>query len=194
MHKWMGPNNAEHGQQSLYSFSWLQHTQANRAGLQLTKDAYVFVSAYDEALIKRIMKGILTAPEVFCGAVVKDIEVTNEPDFSTEERLFLGSPILLRQREGDKTRHITFRDEVFEHLLTLNLKAKLRAARLSDEAISLQLDKEYAHPQTKLVDYKGIKNKTTLAPVIIKGTPEQISFAWTVGLGQSTGIGFGSIK
>jgi CRISPR-associated endoribonuclease Cas6 len=131
---------------------------------------------------------------VFCGAVVKDIEVTNEPDFSTEERLFLGSPILLRQREGDKTRHITFRDEVFEHLLTLNLKAKLRAARLSDEAISLQLDKEYAHPQTKLVDYKGIKNKTTLAPVIIKGTPEQISFAWTVGLGQSTGIGFGSIK
>jgi CRISPR/Cas system endoribonuclease Cas6 (RAMP superfamily) len=30
--------------------------------------------------------------------------------------------------------------------------------------------------------------------VIIKGTPEQLAFAWNVGLGNSTGIGFGALN
>jgi CRISPR/Cas system endoribonuclease Cas6 (RAMP superfamily) len=31
-------------------------------------------------------------------------------------------------------------------------------------------------------------------PIIIKGKPETKLFAWNVGLGNSTGIGFGAIK
>ena len=28
----------------------------------------------------------------------------------------------------------------------------------------------------------------------LKGSPEQIAFAWDVGVGNSTGIGFGALK
>jgi len=194
IHKWIGKENEEHGKQSLYSFSWLQNTSSNKNGIYLNRDAYFFVSAYNTELIKRITKGVLADPETFCGSKVIDVQIKIVPEFSSEEKFFLNSPILIRQRDGEKTKHITYQDGNFENLLTENLKGKLEAANLSKENVLVELDKEYAFPQTKLVNYRGIKNRTTLAPVIIKGTPEQIAFAWLVGLGNSTGIGFGSIK
>jgi len=194
IHKWIGKDNEEHGQPSLYSFSWLQNTIANKNGIELKQDAYFFISAYKTEIIKKILKGILSDPEVICGAKVIDIQIKEVPTFSQEERFILNSPILLRQRHGEKNRHVTFKDADYETLLSENLKRKLKRANLSDENISIELDKSYANPKTKLITYKGIENKTTLAPVIIKGSPEQIAFAWSVGLGESTGIGFGAIK
>lgn len=194
VHKWIGANNMEHGNKSLYSFSWLQNTVSAKSGINLGRDAYFFISAYDPDLIKKITRGLLNDPEMFCGSRAIDVQIRDVPDFSNEERFFLQSPVLIRQRDGEKTKHITYHDEVFEELLTENLKFKLQSVDLPIDNISVELDRSYALPQTKLVDYKGIKNKTTLAPVIIKGSQEQIAFAWAVGLGQSTGIGFGSLK
>ena len=45
-----------------------------------------------------------------------------------------------------------------------------------------------------MVTYNGIKNRASLVPIVIEGTTEQITFAWSVGLGNSTGIGFGALK
>lgn len=194
VHKWIGGNNKIHGKRSLYSFSWLQNTNATKNGINLNKDAYFFISAYDTDLIKMITKGILSDPETFCGSKVIDIQIKNDTDFGTEERFFLNSPILIRQRDGEKIKHITYLDVNFGELLTENLKGKLLQANLPIDGVTIELDKSYHSPTTKLVTYKGVENKTTMAPIIIKGLPEQIAFAWTVGLGESTGIGFGSVK
>lgn len=194
IHKWIGKENEEHGQRSLYSFSWLQNTVSTKNGINLNRDSYFFISAYASDLIKRITKGILENPDTFCGSRVINVQIKEVPEFSNEERFFLNSPVLIRKRDGEKTKHVTYLNEDFETLLTENIKGKLQLVGLDSDDISIELDKSYAFPRTKLVDYKGIKNKTTLAPVIIKGTPEQIAFAWTVGLGNSTGIGFGSLK
>lgn len=194
VHKWIGENNKEHGNRSLYSFSWLQNTVATKQGLNLKRDAYFFISAYDTDFIKNVTKGILQNPETFCGSTVVDVQIKNDVAFGTEERFFLNSPILIRQREGEKTKHITYLDDNFNQLLTENLKVKLHQANLPEDGVEVELDTTYHSPTTKLVNYKGIKNKTTLAPIIIKGSPEQIAFAWAVGLGNSTGIGFGSLK
>lgn len=194
VHKWIGANNMEHGNRSLYSFSWLQNTISTKNGINLGRDAYFFISAYDTDLIKEITRGLLKDPEMFCGSRAIDVQIRDVPDFSNEERFFLQSPVLIRQRDGEKTKHVTYQDDVFEELLTENLKVKLKSVDLPANNVSVELDRSYAFPQTKLVDYKGIKNKTTLAPVIIKGSSEQIAFAWQVGLGNSTGIGFGALK
>lgn len=194
IHKWIGENNAEHGKKSLYSFSWLQNTDSSKSGINLTSNSYFFISAYDEQLIKRITKGILDDPTTFCGSQVVDIQIKEVPEFSNAERFMMNSPILIRRRDGDKVKHITFKDKNFNDLLTENLKGKLSDVGLNSNGVTVELDPSYAFPKTKLVDYKGIENKTTLAPVIIRGTPEQIAFAWTVGLGNSTGIGFGAVK
>ncbi|MBV7531078.1 CRISPR-associated endoribonuclease Cas6 [Chitinophaga sp. sic0106] len=194
IHKWLGEENEEHGNRSLYSFSWLQKTIKTHHGFNLTADAYFFISAHDAEFIKRITRGILLDPNTFCGSKVNEIQLKQTPVFSSEEVFVLNSPILLRKREQERVKHVTYLDEDFNQLLTESLKGKLRIARLADEGVSVALDKSYPHPQTKLVDYKGIKNRTTLAPVMVSGSPEQVAFAWQVGLGNSTGIGFGAIK
>lgn len=194
VNKWIGEENEEHGKRSLHSFSWLQNTVSTKNGINLNRDAYFFISAHDVDLIKRITKGILDNPDTFCGSRVVDVQIKETPSFSNEERFFLNSPILIRKRMNAKTKHVIYKEEDFETLLTENMKGKLKLAGLTPDDFSVELDRSYAFPQTKLVDYKGIKNKTTLAPVIIKGSPAQIAFAWEVGLGNSTGIGFGAIK
>jgi CRISPR-associated endoribonuclease Cas6 len=194
IHKWIGEENEEHGKPSLYSFSWLQNTIASKTGISLTQNSYFFISAYDEQLIKRITKGIIVDPDTFCGSRVIDVQIKYAPEFSNEECFVLNSPVLLRKREGEKVKHVTFKDEDFNSLLTENLISKLKLTGLNANGIEVQLDSSYPFPKTKLVNYNGIKNKTTLAPVIIKGSPEQIAFAWDVGVGNSTGIGFGALK
>jgi len=58
----------------------------------------------------------------------------------------------------------------------------------------VRFDLSYHRAGTKLVTYKNIKNRANWCPVIINGKAETKSFAWEVGLGNSTGVGFGGVK
>ena len=59
--------------------------------------------------------------------------------------------------------------------------------------LDISFDLTYAKKKIKFINYRGIRNKANLCPVYIKGKPETKAFAWNVGIGNSTGIGFGSI-
>lgn len=194
IHKWIGMENEEHGKTSYYSFSWLQNTASNKSGIKILPDSYFFISAYDSELLKQILRGIMKDPEMFHGLRVLDVQIVETPLFGEEEHFILKSPILIRRKNGDKSKHVTYQDEDFESLVTANLQMKLKKAGLNAENVNVTIDRNYHSPQTKLVDYNGIKNKASVVPVVIKGQPEQIAFAWEVGLGHSTGIGFGALK
>lgn len=194
IHKWIGKGNNEHGDISLYSFSWLQNVKTNNKGISLTRDSYFFISAFDGALIKAILKGILDEPEVCCSSKVLDVQIMETPEFGTREHFLSASPIFIKRRFDNEERHIVFDDESSGKYLTETMRKKLSVAGLAREGLSIEFDKNYSNPQTKLIHYKNIKNRTNICPVIIKGTPEQIAFAWDVGVGNSTGIGFGSLK
>lgn len=194
IHKWIGKGNQEHGEKSLYSFSWLQNVSVSKNGLNLETDSYFFISAFEVDLIKQMIRGIMKDPAVFCGSQVLDVQIKQVPEFGDEARFFMQSPILIKKRDGEKIRHIVYNDDEFGFLLTRNLAQKLESAGLPSEGVEIGFDDSYAFPQTKLVNYKGIKNRASLVPLIIKGSPEQISFAWAVGIGNSTGIGFGAVK
>src|SRR5690606_4093003 len=114
VHKWIGEQNEEHGKRSFFSFSWLQNTQTSNTGIHLNHRSYFFVSAYDAELIKKIIKGILKKPDLFCGVKAIDIHIKEKPEFSNEERFLLNSPVLIRKQEGEKTKHVTYLDKDFE--------------------------------------------------------------------------------
>lgn len=59
--------------------------------------------------------------------------------------------------------------------------------------MKVSFDKNYFNPKTKLVRINGIDSRANFCPVIIEGNPEAIRFAWNVGVGHSTGCGFGAI-
>lgn len=194
IHKWIGRDNEIHGKSSYFNFSWLQNTTAVKGGLNLKQDAYFFISAYDVDFIKRITKGILEDPNMFNGVRVYDVQLMEVPLFETGQSFIMASPVLLKNIENSQTKYITYLDNDFEELLTERFKGKLEKAGISSAGFSVKLDPESTYRSTKMIKYKHINNKTTLAPVVIEGNQEQISYAWCVGLGQSTGIGFGALK
>lgn len=194
LHKWIGVDNKEHNSLSLYSFSWIQNAEAKSKGINLTRDSYFFISAHDDSLIKLIVKGILINSSVFFGSSVSDVQIGGNREFSNKETFFTASPVFIKRRFDNNEKHITYNDPNADSYLTETLQKKLRIAGLPEEGVTVSFDKDYHCARTKVISYKTIGNKVNICPVTIEGTPEQIAFAWDVGIGNSTGIGFGALK
>jgi CRISPR-associated endoribonuclease Cas6 len=195
LHKWMGKDNSEHGKISLYSFSWLQNVDADKNGIRLRNDSYFFISAHDEELIKTIVKGVMVDPSVCFGASVASVDIKEDPIFSSEQQFLVASPVFVRRfEENNRCVHVTCEDEKSSDYLTETMQRKLALAGLPVEGVRVSFDTSYHNPTTKVIKYKNIGNRVNFCPVIIKGTPEQVAFAWNVDVGNSTGIGFGALK
>lgn len=194
IHKWIGSDNEHHGQPGQFSFSWIQNTKSTKKGLNLQDGAYFFISSLNDKLIKEIINGVLEEPEMFCGVRVTDVQIKNTPKFYNVQRFLMASPVLIKVKEEEAIRHVTVEDDDFDEKLTISFKNKLDKAGISSHEASIQLDPDSSFRSTKLIDYKGVKNRASLAPIIICGNKEQIEYAWSMGIGNSTGIGFGALK
>jgi CRISPR-associated endoribonuclease Cas6 len=197
LHKWLDEENELHGDLSLYSFSWLKGIEKSNNGfLECRNGATWSISAHDKTPIKKIMSGIMDDPKVCFGMSVREVILQETPEFTSTERFVVGSPVLLKRRiEGRKQqKHYSFNEPETNELLTQVLKKKLLTANLNDENVKVYFDKSFINAKTKTVHYKNIKNNANICPVIIEGSPEQIAFAWNVGVGHSTGIGFGFLN
>ena len=195
IHKWIGACNQYHDSMSLYSFSWLKRGFAINSALNFPRGACFFINFLDENVIKLIMGAILSDPEMFCGMSVKSITLGRNPNFSKREIFYCASPIFIKERLANGIyKQYTFYDANASQLLKETIKNKMRLAGFDeDETLEIQFKTSYVGKKTKLVHYHGIANKSSLCPVIIKGKPSTMAFIWNVGLGNSTGIGFGSI-
>jgi len=193
LHKWMGKDNIEHGEVSLYSFSWLQNVDTTKTGINLKRGSFFFISAYDEVLVKNIVKGIMDDSSVCFGSSVSGIDIDETPMFSTVQHFSTASPVFVRRFDGETDKHFTFDDERASDYLTETMQRKLSLAELAADNVKVSFDRTYQYPLTKVITYKGIGNRVNICPVIVEGTPEQVAFAWNVGVGNSTGIGFGAL-
>ena len=194
LHKWLGENNPEHGEISLYSFSWLRNTQVFENGLACPNGASFFLSFYDTQRLKDVLANIRKEPEMFCGMSVKDVVIEDTPDLTQQEQFNLGSPILIKRKENGKIAEFYYDNSISGKLLEETLRTKMRLAGIpDDDTLSITFDLNYTKKKMKLVWYDKIINKANMCPVIIKGSNQTKQFAWNVGLGNCTGIGFGSI-
>lgn len=194
IHKWLGRDNAEHDGLSLYSFSWLQNVAIKKVGVDIMPESYFFISAYDEELVKRILRGIMQDSAVCYGSSVSDVQIAEAPSFQNVQTFFTASPVFIKRRIDNNEKHITHENPSSSLYLTETLKKKLQTANLSSEGVTIKFDGAYTNPRTKIIRYNEIGNRVSVCPVIVEGTPEQLAFAWNVGVGNSTGIGFGALK
>ena len=193
IHKWLGINDL-HDQMSLYSFSWLKGGRKLDDHLDFSQGANFFISFYDTNRLKDIIKGIQSEPEVFCGMSVHNINIQEVPMFETKQRFISESPIFLKYSKDRKSTYYYFNDVESNQILTNNAKHKLRKAGLSDVGLNVYFEKDYPLAYTKGTTFKGIFSKGSICPIIVEGSSEQIAFIWDVGIGNSTGIGFGSLS
>lgn len=193
VHKWLGRNDV-HDRLSFYSFSWLRGGRGlGKTGLMFPDGAEWFISAYDTDLIKRIVNGILDDSQVAFGMKVMEVTLRETPVYESGHRFFLGSPILVKRNQEERQKHFTFDEKEADTHLTETFQFKLSKAGLPVTGAAIRFDRAHHAAKTKLSTYRGIQNKVNYCPVILEGSPEQIGFAWDVGVGNSTGIGFGSL-
>lgn len=193
-HQWLGENHI-HDTLSLYSLSWLTGGKRRGDGLDFPEGAQWFISSPEREVLKALVDGIFAKPEVAHGMKVEAITMRETPDFGSEFRFLVNSPVLVKRQEKgqEKETHFTWEQPESDRYLTETLRHKLAEAGLQDKMVEAQFDRTYAGAKTKMVTYKNIHNRANLCPVILKGDPEALSFAWDVGVGNSTGIGFGAL-
>ena len=195
VHKWLGKDNLQHGRISLYSFSWLQNVYTEKNGIRVKDGSFFTLGFHEMDLVKIVVGNILNDPEMFFGVRVTDVHLQETPNFSTKERFVLASPVLIKRYDENRhTTHYTFAYEKSDEFLTETLKNKARTAGLDPGDVKVYFDRSYHSPRTKLITYKETQNRVSLCPIIIEGSSEIIAFAWHVGVGNSTGIGFGALK
>lgn len=195
-YSWLRNRNEEHGRMSLYSYSWLKKGRMTEYGYEFPYGATWFISFYSEEMLKKLMKSILNQPQMFNGLTVCDITIEDNPSLSERSLFYLGSPVYIQKHTPDlqNNTQYTFEDIKADEMLTQTLLHKMELAGMrKDETLRIMFDRSYSKKKTKLVSYKGIYLRSSLCPVIVEGKPESKLFAWNVGIGNSTGIGFGSI-
>lgn len=194
IHKWIGENSI-HDKISLYSFSWLQGGRKVSDALDFPEGATMFLSFYDDDTMRKVIKTILENPLMFCGMSVTSIDIDDTPSLENRELFYCASPIFIKRKmEDGSIKQFTYNDEQAGLLLKETLKAKMKEAGLpEDNTLDIQFDLSYEKKKFKLISYRGIGNKANLCPVVIKAKTETKLFAWHVGIGNCTGIGFGAI-
>lgn len=194
VHRWLG-NNDIHDGISLYSFSWLHNGIITKSGFEFNNGARWYISFYENRYTKKLIAAILKDPETICGMHVEDVTIEEFMEPRNGDLFMLGSPIFIKRPtpEGG-SKFYTFENVESENLMKETLLHKMEVAGLEpDETLSIQFDTTYSKKKVKMATIHGIKNKCSMCPVIIKGKPQTIEFAFNVGIGNLTGSGFGSI-
>lgn len=193
-HKWMGTENTEHGDISLYSLSWLKGGKGQKKGLQYPNGAQWNISSPKPEMLEKIINGIQEDPAIAFGLEAKEVRIETEPTFKSEGRFLVQSPVLVKQNlEEKKVKYYDYADPATNQLLTDTLRHKLKKAECQQWDAEVAFDRSYPKPKTKIVQYRGLSIKANVCPVYLKGDPEALAFAWNVGVGHSTGIGFGAL-
>lgn len=193
IHKWLGWNDL-HGSIALFSFSRLEGAKPAKDGFKFEKNTSFYISAYDIQVIKALIKGIQSDPTMFSRLEVYELTIEEDPDLSQREYFQPGSPIFIKRKVDNRSIHYLFNDADANQLMKETLQTKMKIVGLEDDTLDICFDLRYSNAGTKLISYDGVRNRANWCPVIIKGKPETKLFAWNVGIGNSTGIGFGAIK
>ncbi|CAN5465901.1 CRISPR-associated endoribonuclease Cas6 [soil metagenome] len=204
-HKWLADNDL-HDKISLYSLSWLDGSHRVRNKLEFSNGAKWFVSFYEDEYVEKLVNGALSDPKMFCGMHVERIEQQTTPDFGEKYRFKVASPVFVKGKQpenGKPPHHFLYNEPESDLLMTATLIHKMDVANReanemrfteTDKQVKVSFDREFATPKIKLVRIKNIDHKTSICPIIIEGTNKALQFAWNVGIGNSTGSCFGSLK
>lgn len=194
LHNWLGENELHDGL-SLYSLSWLSHGVKRKNGLDFPNGSTFYISAPHEELLSALVKGVFKGHQIRWGMEVREVIIQRTPDFGSEQKFIAQSPVLIKRRPKGREQHLYYfpgNPEADTHL-THTMQLKMERAGIEGVA-TVRFDPEYPNPRIKMTTYKGIKIKGSLCPVIVEGDPRAVQFAWEVGVGNSTGIGFGALK
>ncbi len=188
----------------LFTFSPLfsSRRKALKDGLLIEGKLDWFISSPKEEFVTSLAQGILEQGFLsFLGQrlIVKQVEVLKRPSFEPRMSFRTLSPIVISTGEVDAggrfhKRYLSPEEPEFSRILEENLRRKYQACygkEPSEEGISLEFLRA---PQSKLLDYKGIKIRGWFMHFIAQGSAELIELGYEAGFGENNSAGFGMVE
>ena len=191
-HKWLGLNEV-HDELSLYSLSWLSPGDRHADGLDFPWGSTFFISAARPELLSRLINGILKGHHIRWGMRVEEIDIQEAGEFGERQRFRVQSPVFIRRKVDGNHKFYLYSDPEANQLMTETLQKKLRKLGLPTD-VAVRFDRSYPKPRVRKITFDKVELKASACPVILEGDPRAIQAAWKVGIGNSTGIGFGALN
>lgn len=198
IHDCLGRNNEFHDKASNYSLTNLQGGVLNDAGtgLSFNNDACIIVSSQNADFIGKLLLGVMNRHQFDYGMTLSDVEHVSEEMHEGWNYLTTITPILLKKgykqtgpddywKVGDDG----FAQRLKEHLI--NKLSKINPA-LDLSGFELVVPNVRVN-KVKRVMIKNVPNYASNCWISIKCSKEVATMIYHLGLGQSTGSGFGTV-
>lgn len=187
-------------------FKYFTFSQVHIPRLEIQQDGLICkdgrfqvqISSADEEFIRNLWHGLFTNPSIdFQGAMVEveKAEIVKTPKFKESMRFKTLSPVYLRTGRDGKIWDLAPEEEEFQGRLSENLFKKYWSYMKRADHLYLKF-KPLESKQKRIVIKKGdieIYHRAHQMKFELQGPPELLKFAWQVGLGEKTSMGFGMI-
>ncbi len=188
----------------LFTFSPLfsRRREIFKDGIALQGSIDWFISSPREEFVSGLARGILR--QGFLGLmgqrlIVEKVEVLKAPELETRVRFRTLSPIVVSTGAPDgsnrlRKKYLNPEDPEFERILGENLRRKYEACygrSSASNGVSVELLRK---PQSKLLEYKGIKIRGWFMNFLIQGDVELIKVGYEAGFGENNSAGFGMVE
>lgn len=190
----LGENNKYHGNFSNYSVSRLLGGKYDGNNIVFDNGAYITISSNEDEFIINLVRRLSTSRRKLCigNLLFIDYELYEESVGKYFDVIRTTSPIRLTLKEQG---FVTVKDTNFIDTLTNKSVKKLIHNGL-DEGVANTLKFELFHPEkahTRFYNIDGAKNITSNVMLVVRGKEEARRKLYNLGLGSSTGFGFGSV-
>jgi len=188
----------------LFTFSPLfsSRRRAAKDGLLMEGKIVWFISSPREEFVANLASGILKQGFLALWntkLMVEEVEVMKPPPLEGRMSLRTLSPIVVSSGEPDSNgkfhkKYLSPGEPEFNRILEENLKRKYQACygdEAPQEGISLELLRT---PQSKLIDYKGIKVRGWFMHFTVQSNPDLIRIGYEAGFGEGNSAGFGMVE
>jgi len=199
VHKCLGRNNDYHDSYSDYNISLLLGHSFNSNAFDFPNGGKLVISTKDAEFLNKLLSGIMVNPDLLWGMKYVNIDFIDEEFYDGVNHFFTLSPILLREiLEMGKHQDITKNDANFDEMLTKRTLNKLKV--ISDkQELNLNLKGfkiTSSLNNNKRIDKIAVKSKVNEASsgiFSVTCNKKVAELLYNLGIGQSTGSGFGCI-
>lgn len=190
IHHCLGSNNKYHDSFSDYAISSIQGGKLQDNGILMFSDnPYIQISSENVNFITDIMQGIQKTNILLFDMKFQRFEISNFNVGEYCDTIQTLSPILLKDKNDRK---ITIEDDNWLELLIAKCKSKLAHKGIVDDSFNIVIrNREKSKKRSVFVG--NTFNFCTYTSLKIYGQKKTRETLYNMGLGQSTGCGFGSI-
>lgn len=196
VHKCLGRNNEYHDARSNYNISSLYggKLRADKETLDFENGGYIVASSQDTTFINLLLMGLINNLEFTHGMTFAGVDHINESFIDGWNHFATLSPFLIKKYKDRSYSFLTLKDEDFKGQVKEYLVKKLSQI---DETLDLR-DFDVNIPDNATHKVKGIRvknvvNQANQCHISIHSNKKVVELLYNIGIGQSTGSGFGTI-